>query len=98
MYQQQWGRREIHTGFWWEKPKERNNLEELGKQTHNTSFSRCHQMKTTELRNSTSITFHWVKGHAGPLADYLAKTAACYNTAIAYDAMQINRGMQILEE
>jgi hypothetical protein len=23
------------------------------------------RVKTTELRNSTSITFHWVKGHAG---------------------------------
>ena len=23
------------------------------------------RLKTTELRNSTSITFHWVKGHAG---------------------------------
>jgi ribonuclease HI len=45
------------------------------------------RMKTTELRNSTTIIFHWVKGHVGlkgnVRADYLAKTVACYNTAIA---------------
>jgi len=37
------------------------------------------RLKTTELRNSTSITFHWVKGHVGlkgnERADYLAKIA-----------------------
>ena len=35
------------------------------------------RLKTTELRNSTSLTFHWVKGHAGlkgnGRADYLTK-------------------------
>jgi len=42
------------------------------------------RLKTIELRNSTSITFHWVKGHASKeRADYLAKIAASYNTTIA---------------
>ena len=31
-------------------------------------------------------------------ADYLARTAASYNTAIAYNAIPINRGKQLLEE
>jgi len=60
------------------------------------------RLKTTELRNSTSITFHWVKGHVGlngkERADYLAKIAASYNTTIAYDAIPINRGKRILED
>ena len=59
-------------------------------------------LKTTELRNSTSFTFHWVKGHAGlknnERADCLAKIDASYNTTIAYDAIPINRRKQILEE
>jgi len=42
------------------------------------------RVKAIKLRNSTSITFHWVKGHAGlkgnERADYLAKTVARYNT------------------
>ena len=42
------------------------------------------RLKTIKLRNSTSITFHWLKGHAGlkgnERADYLAKTVASYNT------------------
>jgi hypothetical protein len=25
-----WGRRELHTGFWWENLVERDNFEELG--------------------------------------------------------------------
>ena len=58
--------------------------------------------KTIELRNLTSITFHWVKGHAGlsgnERADYLARTAASYNTIIAYNAIPLNRGKQLLEE
>jgi len=60
------------------------------------------RMKTTELRISTSITFHWGKGHArlkgNERADYLPKTAASYNTAIAYDAIPIIRGKQTLED
>ena len=60
------------------------------------------RLKTIELRNSTSITFHWVEGHVGlkgnERADYLAKIAASYNTTIAYDAIPINRGKQVLEE
>jgi len=45
------------------------------------------RLKTIELRNSTLITFHCVKGHAGlkgnERADCLAKTVASYNTTIA---------------
>ena len=58
--------------------------------------------KVIKPRNSTSITFHWVKGHAGQRGnertDYLAKTAASYITTIAYDEIPINRGKQILED
>jgi len=47
------------------------------------------KVKAIKLRNSNSITFHWVKGHAGlkgnERADYLAKTVDTYNTTIAYD-------------
>jgi len=99
VYQQQWGRREIHTGFWWEKLKERNNLANKHT-THPLAVAT--RLKPIELRNSTSITFHWVKGHAGlkgnERADYLAKIAASYNTTIAYDAIPIHREKQILEE
>ena len=59
-------------------------------------------MKAIKLRNSTSITFHCVKGQAGlkgnERADYLAKTVARYITTIAYDEIPINRGKQILED
>ena len=58
--------------------------------------------KAIELSNSTSLKFHWVKGHAGlsgnERADYLAKTAASYNITIAYNAIPINRGKKLLEE
>jgi ribonuclease HI len=60
------------------------------------------RVKTIKLRNSTSVTFHWVKGHAGlkgnETADYLAKTVVRYNTTIAYDKIPINPGKQILED
>jgi len=58
--------------------------------------------KIIELRTSTSLTFHWVKAHAGlrgnERADYLARTAVSYNTTIAYNAIPLNRGKQLLEE
>ena len=58
--------------------------------------------KTIILSNSTSLTFHLVKGRAGlrgnERADYLARTAASYDTTIAYNAILINRGKQLLEE
>jgi ribonuclease HI len=57
---------------------------------------------TVELRNSTSITFHCVKGHAGlkdnEREDYLAKIAASYKTTIANGAIPINREKQILKD
>jgi len=60
------------------------------------------RLKTTELRNSTSIAFRWVKGQVGlkenERADYLANTVASYNTAIAYKAVPIIRGKQTLED
>ena len=59
------------------------------------------RLKTTELRHSTSVTFHWVKGQAemkgNKWADYLAKTVAIYNTTITYDVIPIIRGKQSLE-
>ena len=62
----------------------------------------ANRKETIELRNSTKLTFHWVKGEAGrrgnERADYLARTAAGYNTTIAYNAIPINRGKQLLEE
>jgi len=60
--------------------------------THPLAFAT--RLKTINLRNSTSITFHWVKGHAGPTgnerADYLAKITASYNTTIACEEIPIN--------
>ena len=60
------------------------------------------RLKTIELRNCISITFHWVKGHVGlkgnERADYLANIAASYSTTIACNTIPINRGKQILEE
>jgi ribonuclease HI len=60
------------------------------------------RLKTTELRKTTSITFPWVKGHAGlkenERADYLAEIIVSYSTTIAYDVIPIIRGKQILED
>jgi len=59
-------------------------------------------VKAIKPRNSTSITFHWVKGHMGlkgnDRADYLDKTVARYKNTIAYDEIPINRGKRILED
>jgi ribonuclease HI len=58
--------------------------------------------KIIDLRNSTSLTFHWVEGHAGlrgnERADYLAGTAASYTTTIAHNAIPLNRRKHLLEE
>jgi ribonuclease HI len=60
------------------------------------------RLKTIELINSTFITFHWVKGHAGlkgnERADYLAKTAASYITTVACDVLPTTPGKQTLED
>ena len=60
------------------------------------------RVKAIKLRNSTSITFHWVKGRVGlkgnERADYLAKTVARYNNTIAYDEIPVNRGKKIVED
>jgi len=68
--------------------------------THPLTFAT--RLKTTELRNSTSNTFHWVKGHSdlkgNKRADYLAKTVASYSTTIAYDQIPVIRGKQSLED
>jgi hypothetical protein len=58
--------------------------------------------KIIELRTTTTITFHWIKGHTGlkgkERADYLAKTVASYNSNITYDAIPASRGKQLLED
>jgi hypothetical protein len=55
-----------------------------------------------KLRSSSSVTFHWVKGHASlrgnERADYLAKTAASYIPTLAYNEIPINRRKQLLED
>jgi len=60
------------------------------------------RVKAIKLKNSTSITFHWVKGHAGlkgnERADYLVKTVVRYITTIAYNEIPINQGKRILED
>jgi hypothetical protein len=59
-------------------------------------------VKIIKIRNSTSIAFHRVKGHAcligNESADYLAKSAARYNTTIAYNEIPISRGKQIMKD
>jgi hypothetical protein len=58
--------------------------------------------KIIELRMTTTITFHWTKGHTGlkgnERADYLAKTVASYNPNITYDTLPVSRGKQLLED
>ena len=55
-----------------------------------------------ELRTTTPITFHWIKGHTGlkgnERADYLAKTVASYNPNITYGAIPVSRAKQLLED
>ena len=57
--------------------------------------------KIIELRTTTKITFHWIRGHTGlrgnERADYLAKTVASYTPYITYDAIPVSRGKQLLE-
>ena len=58
--------------------------------------------KTIELSKSTTITYHWIKRHAGvqgnERSDYLAKIVASYKSTIDYTAIPKSRGKQILEE
>ena len=58
--------------------------------------------KTIELRTTTPITFHWIKGHTGlkgnERADYLAKIVASYNPIIKYDAIPVSRGKRLPED
>lgn len=55
-----------------------------------------------KLKRHTSISFHWVKGHAGLLgnerADYLAKIAASYKTSIGYNRIPRTRSRQLLRQ
>ena len=57
--------------------------------------------KTTELSKSTTITYHWVTGHAGvqgnERADYLAKLVTSYKSTIDdYTTIPKSRAKQIL--
>jgi len=58
--------------------------------------------KIIELRTTTTITFHWIKGHTGlqgnERADYLVKTVASYNPNITYDTIPVSREKQLLED
>ena len=58
--------------------------------------------KIIELRTTTKITFHWIKGRTdlrgNERADYLAETVASYNPNITYDAIPVSRGKQLLED
>ena len=58
--------------------------------------------KIIELRTTTLITFHWIKGHTGlkgnESADYLAKTVASYNPTTTYDSLPVSKGKQLLED
>jgi hypothetical protein len=55
--------------------------------------------KIIELRTTTTITSHWIKGHTGnERADYLANTVARYNPTTTYDAIPVSRGKQLLED
>lgn len=58
--------------------------------------------KTIQLKKTTRITFHWVKGHVGlrgnERADYLAKTVASHQSTIAYSAIPIASGKKMLEQ
>jgi len=58
--------------------------------------------KIIEIRTTTKITFHWIRGHTGlrgnDRADYLAKIVASYNPNITYDAILVSRGKQLLED
>mgnify|MGYP003623497483 FL=1 len=54
------------------------------------------------IKKTTSVTLHWVKGHVGlrgnERADYLAKTAASHKTTIDYRATPLSRGKQLLKD
>jgi ribonuclease HI len=58
--------------------------------------------KVINLRNSSQISFHWVKGHAGlkgnERADYLAKIAASYIHVTSYNAVPRSLGKKMLED
>jgi hypothetical protein len=69
---------------------------------HTTHPLAVDRRKTIKLRKDTSVTFHWVKGHAGlkrnERADYLAKTVASYKPTTTYDAIPVSRGKRLLKE
>ena len=55
--------------------------------------------KIIELKTTTLINFHWIKGLKGnERSDYLAKTVASYNPTITRDALPVSRGKQLLED
>jgi len=88
------------TGLFWPEPHNKWNLGYWSREGQKRVVDT--RRKIIELRTTTTITFHWIKGHAGlkgnERADYLAKTVLSYYPNITYDAIPVSRGKQLLED
>ena len=68
------------------------------KQAHNSPLAVAIRVKEIKLRNSTSITFHWVKRHTGLKGSLPGQNSCEINNTIADDEIPINRVKQIPED